>query len=177
MSGKLTVEIRAATAEDVLSISALAIYVFLDTYATEGIRPDLAREVFSEYSADVFLSRLTSSNSVEIYLAEIDGHIVGFAEIDCAAKCAVVGMDGGVEIAKLYVQPKFHSQGVGKALLGSVEQRARDLDLKQIWLTAWTGNLNAIGFYDHCGFSDIGRVNFNIEDQNYENRLFTKHLI
>lgn len=177
MSGKLTVEIRAATAEDVLSISALAIHVFLDTYATEGIRPDLAREVFSEYSADVFLSRLTSSNSVEIYLAEIDGHIVGFAEIDCAAKCAVVGMDGGVEIAKLYVQPKFHSQGVGKALLGSVEQRARDLDLKQIWLTAWTGNLNAIGFYGHCGFSDIGRVNFNIEDQNYENRLFTKHLI
>jgi hypothetical protein len=37
-------ELRHASADDAGTVAALATQVFLDTYATEGVRPDLARE-------------------------------------------------------------------------------------------------------------------------------------
>jgi diamine N-acetyltransferase len=46
--------LRAATPEDALCLSVLAMQVVLDTYATQGIRPALAREVLAGYSQAVF---------------------------------------------------------------------------------------------------------------------------
>ena len=41
---------RVAQPTDAVCIAALATQVFLDTYATDGLRPDLAREAFAVYS-------------------------------------------------------------------------------------------------------------------------------
>ena len=39
------VELRPADAADALCIGVLGMQVFLETYAPDGVRPDLAREV------------------------------------------------------------------------------------------------------------------------------------
>jgi hypothetical protein len=44
--------LRAATAADLPSVRALATQVFLDTYATEGIRTSLAREAEHQFSIE-----------------------------------------------------------------------------------------------------------------------------
>lgn len=174
---RVLINIRLATADDAVSLSALAIHVFLDTYATDGIRPDIAREALGNYSAEVFLTRLTASEGIEFYIAEANGHLVGFAEISHYAIPPVDDMPSGIEIIKLYIQPSFHKQGIGKALLRVVEQRTCELELPLVWLTAWAGNLNALGFYDHCGFVDVGRVDYEIEGKVYDNRVLCKQLI
>jgi hypothetical protein len=42
--------IRTAANDDALCLGVLGIQVFLDTYATEGIRPSIAREVLAALS-------------------------------------------------------------------------------------------------------------------------------
>ena len=49
---------RHACAGDAVTLSALSIQVFLDTYATDEVRPDLAREAHEEYSVTAFERRI-----------------------------------------------------------------------------------------------------------------------
>ena len=46
--------LRPAQREDALCISGLATQVFLDTYATDGMRSDLAEEALSVYAPEQF---------------------------------------------------------------------------------------------------------------------------
>ena len=72
--------VRAARPEDALCLSVLAMQVFLHTYATDGIRPQIAREVLISYSEASFSAAIAAANS-HIEVAEIKGHLVGFAQM------------------------------------------------------------------------------------------------
>lgn len=54
----IAVQLRPATQEDALCLSVLATQVFLDTYATTGIRPAIAKEVLHTFSVSAFASLL-----------------------------------------------------------------------------------------------------------------------
>lgn len=86
----MVVEYRPATVDDALCIGVLATQVFLDTYATEGIRADLAREVLAGYSPEAFAARL-SSHSMHFVLAEVNACLVGFTEVALGSSCPVPG--------------------------------------------------------------------------------------
>lgn len=77
----LSVDLRPANQSDALTVAALSVQVFLDTYATDGVRPDLAREAFREYSEQAFLGRLADPNR-RFILAEVQQALVGFAEVN-----------------------------------------------------------------------------------------------
>lgn len=47
-----------AVAEDAIAITGVAVHVFLDTYATERVRPDIAAEAVAGYSVEAFAGRL-----------------------------------------------------------------------------------------------------------------------
>lgn len=55
-----SVVLRPGTRNDAVTVAALSVQVFLDTYATDGVRPDLAREALREYSEQAFLARLST---------------------------------------------------------------------------------------------------------------------
>ena len=67
--------LRAARPDDALCLSVLAMQVFLHTYATDGIRPQTAREVLSSYSKASFSAAITEANSY-IEVDEIRGHLI-----------------------------------------------------------------------------------------------------
>ena len=54
----MPVAFRPGLPADALCVGVLAMQVFLDTYATAGIRPDLAFEVTSVCSPEAFSRRL-----------------------------------------------------------------------------------------------------------------------
>lgn len=72
---------RSATTDDALILSTLATQVFLDTYATRGISPELAREAATVYAPAVFAQRLQDA-SVDLWLATSGGDAVGFVDAD-----------------------------------------------------------------------------------------------
>jgi len=165
--------LHPATKDDALCLSVLAIQVFLDTYATVGIQPDLAREVLNYYSPKVFEERLNCP-TCSFIIAEKADHIIGFIETESGTKCPKISTQNVLEVARLYNQRPFLHKGIGRVLLTHAENIAVKKRKSFFWLPAWSGNSSALSFHKACGYSDIGNTNHVIEGISYENRLLVK---
>jgi diamine N-acetyltransferase len=163
---------RTGGPADALCVGVLAMQVFLDTYATDGIRPDLAREALAGYSPEAFGPRLADRN-VDFVLAETAGHLIGFAELHHASACPADAC-ARAELVRLYVQQPFQRRGIGAQLMKQAEQRARASGAPALWLSAWCGNERALAFYPAMGYKDVGHAEHVIEGRAYPNRLFLK---
>src|SRR5947199_372532 len=114
MSARLPVDLtfRAAVDADALCIGVLATQVFLDSYATEGIRPSLAREVLEHLSTNV-VSALLSNPNGRFIVAERARHLVAFAQLTCGSTQELVPSGSATELNRLYVQEPFTRKGIG----------------------------------------------------------------
>jgi ribosomal protein S18 acetylase RimI-like enzyme len=163
--------LRDATPEDALLIGVLGSQVFLDTYATAGIRPLLAREVRAHFSTDT-IAALLARPQTRFVLAEREGHLVGFVQLAFGARQALVAADPAVEVQRLYVHARFNGQGVGKALIGAAAERAAAAGARALWLTAWVGNTHALAWYRRQGWRERGSTDYVFENERFENRVF-----
>ena len=166
---------RIAGTSDAPCLSALGVQVFLETYATFGIRSALAREAESQFSVSAFVERLVHPGT-RITLAERAGHLIAFAEIVLGARHALVPAGPSAELTRLYVQSPFLRQGVGSQLLGQAEALAFMESASTLWLTAWVGNQRALAFYARKGYEQLGSTEYTFEGEAFENRLFAKTL-
>ncbi len=169
------ITLRPARLDDALCLGVLATQVFLDTYATGGIRPALAREVRTQGSTEAFEAVLADT-ATDVVVAERDGHLVGFAELGHGAAPALLPGLRGSELRRLYVQEPFTGAGVGRRLLQAAEACAAARGARTAWLTAWVGNARALAFYPRQGYAVAGSTNHLFEGESHENRLFVKEL-
>jgi diamine N-acetyltransferase len=170
-----TPTLRPGLPEDAMTISALAIQVFLDTYASDGVRADLAREALREYAADAFDARLREA-SRRFVLAERGPALLGFAELSLADQPAPDGGVTGAELIRLYVQPAAQGTGLGRQLIRAAEGLAAEAALPALWLTAWDGNHRALAFYAREGYADVGATHYSFEGNSYGNRVLARRL-
>jgi amino-acid N-acetyltransferase len=102
--------IRSATIDDVGGIIAII-------------------EPLEEQGVLVRRSRARLESEIERFIvAEYDNHIIG-----CAALYAFASERVG-ELAALAVHPDFRREGYGEALMSEIEQRARKLKLREIFV-------------------------------------------
>ncbi len=168
-------EYRPGMAADALCVGALATQVFLDTYATEGIGSDLAREAFKNYSPEAVLARLADPDTFFI-LSERQAHLVGFAEMSRNRPCPVAAVGYRFELVRLYVQRRFQRQVLGRTLTLQAEALARREAAAGVWLAAWSGNDRALAFYSALQYENVGTTEYVSEGRAYENMLFVKVL-
>ena len=168
--------LRAGQASDALCLAVLATQVFLDTYAGEGIRAGLAREVLAQCSPDAFSSALAEPRR-RFVLAERAGHLIGFAQLLLGQSHVLLREENsGAELERLYVQRPFLGQGLGRSLLMQAERLAAAQGARQLWLTAWAGNRRALAFYARGGYADLGCCSYEFEGERHENRLLARVL-
>lgn len=165
--------LRQAVPDDALVIGVLGTQVFLDTYATSGIRPLLAREVGEHFSTEAIAARLAEPDT-RFLLAEREGHLVGFVQLGLAARHELVQAGPAVEVQRIYVQARFNGQGIGKALVAGAEHQARAAGAVALWLTAWVGNAHALAWYRRQGWRELGSTDYVFEGERFENRVFER---
>ena len=167
--------LRDAVHEDALCLSVLARQVFLDTYATGGIRPALAREVLQTYSQAAFEAAL-GDEATQLVVAEHDAHLIGFAQVTLEARHELAPAGRQAELLRLYVQEPFTGCGVGTRLLARAEAVAAASGASVLWLTPWVHNARALAFYGRRAYQDHGLTHFRFEGESHENRVFAKPL-
>jgi diamine N-acetyltransferase len=167
------VRLRLAEPGDAVAIAALSVQVFLDTYAAEGVRPDLAREAFFQYSENAFRGRLAEPTR-KFVLAESGPGLVGFGEVLCDVRESPVPGLRGSELVRLYVQPQAQGRQVGSVLLKEVESIALAAGASHLWLSAWEHNARALAFYARKGYAEAGSTTYTFEDRDYGNKLLAK---
>ncbi len=168
--------LRRATAEDALCIGVLGTQVFLDTYATGGVRRALAREVLAAFATDACRSFIEAKDSI-VQVAEIDGHLVGFGHLVLGARHELAPSGAQSELVRLYVQERFTGKGIGSALLREAERAAASAGSTVLWLTPWAYNDRALRFYARHGYVDCGQTWFRFEGESHENRLMALRLL
>lgn len=159
--------IRLGQRRDAANLSALAIQVWLHTYATEGISSLISRYVLSEFTPEKF-EALLSDESSAVLVAEAGENLVGYATVTTGTACPVV-TSAKVELATLYVQEPFIGKGVGGALLSQAEHWARQRTNTSVWLTVNSKNFHAISFYAKHGYTKLGITYFELGSQKHEN--------
>src|SRR4051812_4306859 len=169
----LPIDPRVGRPADAATIAALSVQVFLDTYATAGVRPDLAREAFHEYSVEAFSRRLAEAGRLFI-LAEAGEALVGFVELLETSRPALDGNIEGAEIVRLYVQPQAQGRGIGTTLDAAAERAAACSGARWMWLTAWEANARALAFYARQGYADVGSAAYTFEGRAYTNRVLAR---
>jgi GNAT superfamily N-acetyltransferase len=81
-----------------------------------------------------------------VFLAELNGAIVGFAAVEPRA-------DGETELDALFVEPEIRRRGIGRLLVEHSAEVARQNGSAAIHVV---GNPHAEEFYIACGFKQIG---------------------
>jgi GNAT superfamily N-acetyltransferase len=169
-------QLRPAVADDALCLSVLAMHVFLDTYATQGIRDAIASEVLSAYSQQVFVEAIPAKNT-RFVVAELARHLIGFAQVTLGESQPLAPSGAQSELLRLYVQEPFTGKHVGTKLLAAAERLAKEAGSTVLWLTPWVHNHRALGFYASRGYKDYGLTYFTFEGESHENRVYAKLLV
>ena len=106
-----------------------------------------------------FLHREVAVHDGAIFMAEIDGAVVGFI-------CVVAAMPPGAPddpatyawVHDVFVLPERRRQGVATALLSAAEQFVRARGARELRLGVINRNAGARALYERTGFRDYVRV-------------------
>ena len=167
--------VRDATPEDALCIGVLGMQVFLDTYATEGIRSAIASEALQAFAPQAIM-RLLALPGIAVLVAECNEHLVGFAQVKLNTPHAMIATANVAELQRLYIQERFTGLGIGYRLLQAAEQRAALEGAALLWATVWDGNERALAFYPRRGYALLGAPTYTFQGETHGNRLFGKTL-
>jgi ribosomal protein S18 acetylase RimI-like enzyme len=84
------------------------------------------------------------------WVAEVDGAIRGFATAGYEA------WHGRLVLWFLYIAPAWRRQGVGRALLASVEGHGRAVGASHVWLETSNVNVPGVRAYERMGYGLCG---------------------
>ena len=115
---------------------------------------------------------LVSADAYGVWVAEVDGEVVGHVALHRRTTTAALTRAGEVldqpvdrlgVVARLLVDPAARRQGVGQALL---EAAAGDAVVRDLWpvLDVVTDLQGAVRLYEKCGWRCVGQVTVRLGD-------------
>lgn len=134
------INIRPAHFKDLAALSSLLEELF-------SIEEDFR---FDEKVQRRGLERMLDNQDGIVLAAEAYGELVGM----CTGQLLVSTAEGGpsVLVEDVVVEKPWRSRGVGKKLLQSIGQWAREQGATRVQLLADQTNLPALAFYEHLGW-------------------------
>lgn len=166
---KFTPVIRIARSGDASRLAALALQVWLHTYATEGISPSIASYVLQELTPAKFAA-LLQSPSAYVMVAEQGENLFGFAVVQLDAPCPNAP-DSKAELETLYVQEHFMRRGLGTRLLIEAQALTKQRTGTRLWLAVNAKNRRALAFYLRHGYTQVGLSDFVLDGVAHENHV------
>jgi len=104
------------------------------------------------YTAERVLEEIRSSNAIAHYVAEIEGRLVGYLELDWHW----LGKDAAY-ISLVNVHPDYRGRGIGTSLLKKAILKSILIGIERVDLHTWPGNDRAIRLYKKLGFFWVPR--------------------
>ena len=111
-----------------------------------------------------------------MFLAEVNGQVVGVQTIDGYAK--YTGSMQHVGIMGTFVLRDYRGKGIGRALAGRTFSFARRCGYEKILIYVRASNEGALRFYKGLGFVEIGRASRQVKiDGQYDDEIFLEHFL
>jgi ribosomal protein S18 acetylase RimI-like enzyme len=155
-----TATIRPATADDADRLSRFASRLFRETFAAQNTPQDMDAYLSSAFSAARQLSQINDAATLTL-VAEIDGALVGYAQLRMGPPPPCVPDPQSIELVRLYVESALHGRGLARSLMHAAVAAASSR-ASSMWLGVWEHNPRAIAFYRKWGFVDVGSHMFQL---------------
>lgn len=139
--------LRDATEADIPAITAIANEAIANTTANWSDAPISVAE-----QLEWFATRTAAGYPVLV--ADVAGEVAGYASYGQFRP--KVGYRSCMENS-VYINPEFHGQGIGKALLELLLERARTAGVHTVVASVEAGNLASIRLHEKFGFAEVGR--------------------
>lgn len=149
------VAIRRAVLADAALLAALAESTFRETFAADNSLENMDLHCAQNFGAEM-QSREIADPRFITFLAEVDGALVGFAQLRLAQSSSCVAGTRPVELHRIYVLSEWHGRGIAQSLMREVIEAAAREDADCLWLGVWERNPKAIAFYRKHGFRVVG---------------------
>ncbi|MCG8574860.1 MAG: GNAT family N-acetyltransferase [Flavobacteriales bacterium] len=101
---------------------------------------------------------------------------IGYAKLILNTSHEKMNSSMNCRLDKIYSKAEFFPLKAGQKLLFFLEDEARKLAYKSMWLVVYVKNKRAIRFYEKNGFITIDTCDFLVNGKPYENIVFSKTL-
>lgn len=154
-AAETNVVLRLADVRDAAPLAAFARRTFDETFAAQNNPADMEAYMASAFSVEQASAELECTSSV-FYLAESASMLCGYAKIVRGERPDCVTDPSAVELARLYVDARWHGRGVADALMQALLRQAVAWNACAIWLGVWEHNHRARRFYQRWQFEQVG---------------------
>lgn len=122
-------QLRAMTPQDIEDVMAIEARAYPQPWTVGNFRDCLK----SGYKA---------------YVLDANGEMIGYALMSCAA--------GEAHVLNICIRPESQGKGLGRTMLHTLENEARQLGADMILLEVRASNCVAITLYQSMGFNELG---------------------
>jgi ribosomal protein S18 acetylase RimI-like enzyme len=156
--------IRKATSSDLGNLLQMARTAFLQAF-TAGNKPENVAAYLAEaFTLEQFEKELNHPAST-FFAAELEDEIIAYTKVNLVPAQTDVHDPDSLEIARLYVLEDHLGSGLGKKLLDTAIDFAKQHQKKYLWLGVWEHNARAIRFYEKNGLRVFGSHPFPFGDE------------
>jgi ribosomal protein S18 acetylase RimI-like enzyme len=148
------IAIRRASINDAALLKNIGAQTFQETFAEHNTEDDMRMYVEKNFTVEHLLAELNDDRS-EFYIAEHFTTAVGYIKLRAGHEPGQL-KDHAIEIERLYSLKNYIGKGVGKILIETAFQKAKEKGFKTIWLGVWEHNKRALDFYRKYGFEKFG---------------------
>lgn len=154
---------RHAVAEDAETLLEFAARIYYQTFASSNTPENMQSYLDTAFTLPKFQAELSDPRAIFI-LAEVEGHLTGYAKLlpDKAPVC--VRGDAPIEMVRFYIDLPWHGSGLASALMELCLSEARQRGFKTIYLGVWEKNFRAQAFYRKWNFIRVGEHIFQMGD-------------
>jgi diamine N-acetyltransferase len=152
------------TCDDAGALAELGRRTFVETFGTLYQPADTQAFLEQVHSLSAVLAELADPG-LHFQLAELDGELVGYIKVGKVHVPVPSPSSAAQELRQLYVLEKHTGKGIGKRLMGWAEQKFAALGADEVYISVFSENHRAIGFYRSFGFEKIGEYGFKVGNQ------------
>ena len=151
--------LRYATVKDAELIADISRQTFYETFAPWNKKEDIDKFLKEQFTKGRLMMEVGVRSNTFI-LAYYGNEVAGYVKLREDRAPRVLRSVPTLEIARLYAVTSMIGKGVGKLLMQTSIDVAKERGKKIAWLGVWEKNYRAIDFYHKWGFEKFGEQDF-----------------
>jgi diamine N-acetyltransferase len=157
------ISIRSATERDAELIADLSRQTFYESFAGENTKENMDKFMNEQFTRQKLIDEVKQPWHL-FFLAYINDEPVGYVKLREGSTPLQLEARSSLEIARIYSVRHMIGKGVGKKLMQTCLEIAKQKKKNILWLGVWKENQRAIDFYTSWGFEIFGEHEFVLGD-------------
>lgn len=168
--------LRKVKNEDIPELSEFAVRTFYQAYGWYNTDENMKSYVAKYFSKENLFDEINDTET-GFYILTEDGKLKGYVKSGRQNNLDILNNYPHLEIERIYVDNSDQRNGIGKKMLDFIIQKAKEKNIKYVWLGVWQKNEKAINFYKKNGFKIIGTTTFTLGDDDQDDFIMALEII